>query len=78
MHRWSYVVRDAWTGITSAIATACVQQLSCCNLLTFKHPYQMFEELYDYYARGSSYFVTPGAAESLRRIRAAGALTVLW
>lgn len=43
------------------------------------HNRQMFEELYDYYARGSSYFVTPGAAESLRRIRAAGVSTrVMW
>lgn len=41
------------------------------------HNIQMFEELYDYYSRGSSYFVTPGAVESLRRIRSAGALTVV-
>ena len=33
----------------------------------------MFECIYEYYSRGDSYFVTPGAAESIARIRAAGA-----
>ncbi|KAL4425845.1 hypothetical protein ABPG75_009861 [Micractinium tetrahymenae] len=46
------------------------ESTGCCND-------QMFEELYDYYARGSSYFVTPGAPESLRRIRAAGIRTAV-
>ncbi|KAL4445769.1 hypothetical protein ABPG77_008968 [Micractinium sp. CCAP 211/92] len=46
------------------------ESTACCNE-------QMFEELYDYYARGSSYFVTPGAVESLRRIRSAGVWTVV-
>lgn len=35
---------------------------------------EMFEELYDHYARGDSYKVAPGAIEALRRIRDAGGL----
>lgn len=41
------------------------QSTGCCSE-------EMFEELYDYYARGTSYFLMPGAAESLQRIRNAG------
>jgi len=32
----------------------------------------LLQELYEYYSRGTSYFLMPGAAESLQRIRNAG------
>jgi REG-2-like HAD superfamily hydrolase len=38
---------------------------------------EMFEELYDYYAKGSSYELMQGAAESLQRIRNAGIKTAI-
>lgn len=37
-------------------------------------PLQVFEEIYDYYARGEAWNLSPGAVESLERIRAAGEL----
>lgn len=36
-----------------------------------------FEEIYEYYARGEAWELTPGAAESLERMRAAGIRTAI-
>ncbi|PSC73910.1 haloacid dehalogenase-like hydrolase domain-containing 3 [Micractinium conductrix] len=46
------------------------QSTGCCSD-------EMFEELYDHYARGDSYKVAPGAIEALRRIRDAGYKTAV-
>lgn len=38
---------------------------------------EMFEEVYEYYARGSSYALMPGAADALARIRSRGIKTAV-
>ena len=35
---------------------------------------RVFEDIYDYYARAEAWQLSPGAAESLQRIRAMGGL----
>lgn len=37
----------------------------------------LFEEIYEYYARAAAWFVSPGACESLARLRAAGYRTAV-